>query len=106
MKLLFAAISIAMIYVSVVTSLESNLFEVFDELVQIPWMRATLYDFYFNIIIISAWVMYKEKNSAIGALWVVSFVLLGSISTAFYVWLQLGALKQGESAAAILTRRA
>lgn len=106
LKIFFLAISGAMIAVSIVTSLRSNLFEEFGGLVAQPWVAATLIDFYFNIAIISMWVIYKEKRPFSAAAWVLSFVLLGSITTAFYVWVQLAKLKPGQGLDAVLLRNA
>ena len=38
LRILFASMSLYMIYVAVATSLESNLFEQWSYLAQIPWM--------------------------------------------------------------------
>lgn len=105
LKLLFGGMSLFMIYTAVATSLESNLFEEWNYLGSIAWMRATLWDFYFNIAILSAWVSYKEPKKVSAVLWILSFILLGSISTCFYVWRELMRLKPGDSAHLILLRR-
>ena len=106
LKFLFAGISIAMIYVTIATCLQSNLFEEWNTLGSIPWMRATLWDFYFNITILSAWVLYRETKLWAAVLWILSFVLLGSITTSFYVWVRLMKLKPGQHLQDILLRRA
>ena len=106
LKFLFAGISIAMIYVTIATFLESNLFEEWNALAQIPWMRATLWDFYFNIAILSAWVLYRETKLWVSILWVLSFIFLGSITTSFYIWLQLMKLKPSQHLQTIFLRRA
>lgn len=105
LKLLFAGISIAMLVITIGTSLESNLLEVWNDLGQIPWMRATLWDFYFNITLFSVWVIYKEQKISKAILWVFLFIVLGSMATAFYAWLQAIKLQNGESAANILLRK-
>ena len=89
LKILFAAMTLYMGYVAVTTSLESNLFEVWSDLAQIPWMVATLKDFYLNILIFTIWMFYKERRILIRLLWLLGFVCLGSIATSFYVLLQL-----------------
>lgn len=106
LKVLFLTISISMIYVTAATSIQSDLFKEWNSLGAIPWMRATLCDFYFNITIISCWVLYKEKKIWTGILWVTAFILLGSIATSFYVWVELMRLKPNQSASDILLRRA
>ncbi len=49
-----------MVYVVIRTSLESSLFEQWDFLGAIPWMRATLWDFYANMLVIYLFVLYRE----------------------------------------------
>ena len=105
LKCLFAGISITMIYLTLATSMESNLFKEWNALGAIPWMRATLCDFYFNITILSAWVIYKEAHALRSILWILAFICLGSIASAFYVFLQLATLQEGEGIAQVLLRR-
>ena len=104
LKWLFALISLCMVVVTIVTSLQSNLFAMWPLLAKEPWMIATLQDFYFNIIIISTWMIYKEGKFLPSALWFVAFVLLGSIATSFYVFLQFCRLKPGQGPEAVLLR--
>src|SRR6185436_17432121 len=92
-KFLFAAISIAMAALVIITSFKSNLFEVLPSLNREPWFATTIVDFYFNILVISLWVMYKENDLVKSFSWVISFILLGSIATAFYVFVQLSKIK-------------
>lgn len=96
LKVLFFGVSIAMIALTIHTCMQQNLFAEWNRLGAEPWMRATLVDFYFNILILSAWAAYREKSKAVAALWIAAFILLGSIATAFYVFLQLRRLKAGD----------
>lgn len=105
LQILFCSMSIAMIIIVVFTSLNSNLLQAWEKLKLEPWFITTLIDFYFNIIIISVWVIYKEGTSLISFLWILSFILLGSIATAGYVFLQILRLKPNESLATVLTQR-
>lgn len=89
LRVLTFAMSLLMVFIAVRTSLESNLFEVGGSLLEIPWMVATLWDFYFNILLIALWMFYKEKHIATKVMWLVLFCGLGSITTCFYVFLQL-----------------
>lgn len=91
------ALLIFMINIVVTTSLESNLFEEWNYLGSIPWMKATLWDFYANILLIYLWVLYKEKNIFIMLLWALLFFCLGSIATITYVLIQLYKVKPGEN---------
>ena len=103
-KVLFLSISLFMIAVTIHTSMRSNLFESWPRLAAEPWMGATLIDFYFNILLISCWVFYREKSRFMAILWILGFVLLGSIATAFYVFLRIAALKPGEGIQKALLR--
>lgn len=85
-----------MCYTVISTSLQSNLFKERDALGAIPWMRATLWDFYANVIVIFIWVCYKEKSITLKILWLVFLVCLGSIASCVYVLIQLFRLKPGE----------
>ncbi|CAM2006704.1 DUF1475 family protein [Acanthopleuribacter pedis] len=70
------------------TSLQSNLLEEWDSLAAIPWMRTTLVDFYYNILLLIFWAFYKEQSWASRVLWLVLFVCTGAIATALYVAVQ------------------
>lgn len=96
LKFLFSTVLIWMIYVVVSTSLESSLFEQWDFLGSIPWMRATLWDFYANILIIALWMCYKEKSFLVKSVWLILFVCLGSIATCSYILIKLFRLKAGD----------
>ena len=105
LKFLFLGMSLCMVYLAIHTSIQSDLFHLPAVLVNAPWFKTTLVDFYFNITIISAWVVYKENNLLKSILWITAFILLGSIATAFYVFLQLNALREGHSIEDVLCRR-
>jgi hypothetical protein len=104
LKIFLAAVSLGMTALAFKTSLESNLFEVWPSLAAQPWVAATLVDFYFNIALISLWVIYKETHLR-AALWIVSFVLLGSITTSLYLLVQILKWKPSEPLDSILLRR-
>lgn len=104
LKLFFGLLSVGMIVLVVITCLQSDMFHLPDSVVNEPWFRTTLVDFYFNISIISAWAIYKEANVLRSVLWVLSFVFLGSIATCFYVFLQLSRWRPGDSFGKVLLR--
>ena len=78
------------------TSMSSNLFKEWDFLGSIPWMRATLWDFYANVTVIFFWLCYKEKSVLLKIIWLILLVALGSIASCAYVLIQLFKLKPGE----------
>ena len=97
LKFLFAIICVSMTIMVIKTFMVSDLFVTCGNMWKNePWFRTTLYDFYFNITIISCWTYYKEKSKIVALLWIVGFIGLGSIATSLYVLLQLLALKPGE----------
>ncbi len=102
---IFGGLSLAMIVIVVLTSLQSNLAEVIPQIKDEPWFMTTIIDFYFNVIVISLWVFYKENNWVKSLLWTVSFVLLGSITTCLYVFIQLCVLNSEEPWYRIFIRR-
>lgn len=96
LKIIFSTLLIWVTYIVISTSLESSLFKEWDFLGSIPWMRATLWDFYANIFIITLWMFYKEKLALIKIVWLILFVCLGSIATCAYVLIKLFKLKPNE----------
>jgi hypothetical protein len=96
LKVLFSLLLVCVCYVVVSTSLRSNLFSNWDFLGAIPWMRATLWDFYTNVVVIYLWLCYKEKTIIAKLLWLVLLIALGSIASCSYVLIQLFRLKPGE----------
>jgi Protein of unknown function (DUF1475) len=105
LKALFIALCVYMIYVTITTSLRSNLIEEWPALAQIPWMAATVKDFYINTIVIFTWIAYKERSIGARVLWLILLVGLGSIAVTGYILLQLFKLKQGDSVEKILLRQ-
>jgi len=93
LRILFSAVFVFITYKVIDTSLKSNLFDEWDYLAGIPWMRVTLWDFYANVLVLSIWVCYKESKVLSKILWVLGLILFGSIATCVYVLVQLFKLK-------------
>ncbi|WP_214073616.1 DUF1475 family protein [Mucilaginibacter sp. dw_454] len=96
LKILFSVLFAWMCYTVITTSIHSNLFKEWDFLGSIPWMRATLWDFYANVLVIFVWVCYKERSIALKIIWLILLVVLGSIASCAFVLIQLFRLKPGE----------
>jgi H+/Cl- antiporter ClcA len=96
LKVLFSLIFVWMCYVVISTCLASNLFVEWDFLGKIPWMKATLWDFYSNVTVIFVWLCYKESKLWLKIIWLILLVTLGSIASCAYILLQLFKLKPGE----------
>ena len=105
LKYLFLGMSFFMAYLAIRTSMQSDMFHLPAAVLGEPWFKTTLVDFYFNITIISSWMIYKENDWIRSILWIAAFILLGSIATGFYVFLQLNALRQGQRIEDVLCRR-
>lgn len=105
LKLLYSAIFIAMIYVSVVASLDKNIFQAMKDLGPDLWVRATLCDTYFAFLTIWLWMAYKERGWVSKVLWFLGVMLLGNIAIAVYMLIQLARLKPGESFKELLVNR-
>lgn len=105
LKIVFSVLFVFMCYKVISTSIESNLFNQWDFLGNIPWMRATLWDFYANIFIITLWMFYKEKSIILKISITVLFVCLGSIATLAYVLVYLFKLKDGEGVKELLLKK-
>ena len=96
LKIFLSVVWLFMVYMVVSTSLESSLWKEWDFLGSIPWMRATLWDFYANILVIYLWVIYRERSIVVMMIWAVLFFTLGSIGTIGYTLIQLFRLKEGD----------
>lgn len=105
LKVIFSLLFVWMCYIVVSTSIESNLFREWDSLSAIPWMRATLWDFYANVSVLFFWICYKEKNYGLKFLWLVLLIVLGSIATCAYVLIQLFKLKPNEGLAELFGKQ-
>lgn len=105
LKYLMAGLGLFMLYTTIDTSLESSLVAEWPTLIAIPWMQATLIDFYINIAVIFLWVAYKERTLVAKVLWLILLIATGSMAATAYVFLQLHRLKPGEGWEQALLRR-
>ena len=96
LKILFGMVWLWMCYAVISTSIAHNLFSEWNYLGSIAWMRATLWDFYANILVIFVWICFRERNTGLKILWLVLLFCLGSIASCGYVLIQLFRLKKGE----------
>ncbi len=104
LKILFGSMAVFMMYLVIVTSMKSNMFQLPAAVVNEPWFQTTLVDFYFLVTILSVWVIYKEKTVLARILWIVAFICLGSIGACLYVFIQFMRLKNGEGLEQVLLR--
>jgi hypothetical protein len=104
LRILFLVLFLYVAYTVVATSLESNLFAEWSTLAAIPWMGATLKDFYALMVPLLLWMWYRESSTASRAAWTIAFLLLGSIGTSGYILLQLLRLPTDAPVRALLVR--
>ncbi len=105
LRVLFLALFLYVSYTVIVTSFESNLFTEWSSLAAIPWMGATLKDFYALMAPMLLWMWYKESHLASRVVWSVAFVCLGSIGTSAYVLLHLFRLPANAPLRTLLVRQ-
>jgi hypothetical protein len=102
LKIFLSGVWIFMVYIVISTSLASSLFDEWNLLLSLPWMRATLWDFYANVLVIYLWVLYRERGIALKIFLALLFFMLGSIATIGYVLIQLFSLQKNEGVEALL----
>jgi hypothetical protein len=105
LKALFLAILVAMLYLTVVASLDRSVFGAGAVLWPDPWFRATLADAYCGFLTFYAWVCYREGSWAGRLAWFVSSMLLGNIAMALYMLVLLFRLPPGGGPEQLLLRR-
>lgn len=104
LKLLFAAILVAMIAVTTWASLDRSVFEA-GNLLEDPWGVATLLDAYMGFLTFYVWVAYRETGAGPRVLWFVLIMALGNIAMSAYVLIQLFRLPKGAGIETLLLRR-
>ena len=97
LKTVFVALFLFMTYTVIDTQLKTPLAANWEFLSNVPWMKTTLLDFYTNVLVLSAWICYKESKIWKKAMWILLMCTLGSIGTVAYVLIQLFKVKKGEN---------
>jgi len=105
LKLLFSAIFVCMVFVTVRSSIQMSLWAAWDSYAANPWAVATLWDAYCGFITFFCWVCYKESSMAPRVVWFLLIMALGNIAMSFYVLLQLFRLSDAEPIDALFRRR-
>lgn len=105
LQLLFGAILVAMLVVTVRASLQQSLWDAWPGFAANPWSIATLWDAYFGFLTFFVWVAWRERSTASRVVWFILVMLLGNIAMSVYVLIQLQRLSPGEPAANILGSR-
>lgn len=103
LKLLFTAILLAMLAVTIKAGMHENLFNA-GRLLDEPWMIATLWDAYCGFVTFYVWVVYKEQTWLPRLLWFVLIMCLGNLAMAVYVLIQLFRLPANATMSNLLLR--
>lgn len=104
LRVLFVAILVAMIAVTVRASLDRSVIEAGQGLWGDWWFRATLADAYFGFVTVYAWVWYREPAWTPRVVWAVLFAALGNIAISAYVLRALMRLPAGATVERLLLR--
>ncbi len=105
LRILFAAILLAMLAVTINASLQQGVFEAGRVLWPDPWFRATLADAYFGFITVYVWIAYRERTWFSRVLWFVLVMSLGNIAIAVYVLNRLFRVRRDAPLEAVLLRQ-
>ena len=105
LKTLFAVIIFAMLSLTIIASIDQNIFEAVSNMWPSWWFKATLADAYFGFITFFVWVAYKELRLWRKLLWFALIMLLGNLAISAYMLLELYKLQGGDTFATLLTRR-
>lgn len=104
LRVVFAAILVVMLAVTITASLDYSILEVPARLGGDAWFHATLADAYCGFLTFYCWLAYRERTCAARLLWLIAILALGNIAMAAYVLALLWRLPASASAADILLR--
>jgi len=104
LKVLFGAILVVMLYVTVTAALDRGVFDAGTGLWPELWFRATLADAYCGFLAFYAWVFYRERSWGLRGLWFVAIMALGNIAVSVYVLIRLFRLPAGAGPEQLLLR--
>jgi isoprenylcysteine carboxyl methyltransferase (ICMT) family protein YpbQ len=107
LRALFASVFLTMLVYTTFASTRQSMFA-WGGLTTGPdryWTIATMLDAYFGFLTFYVWVFYKELRWLPRIGWFIAIMLFGNMAMSAYMLLQLGRLRAGEPAAAILTAR-
>lgn len=105
LRILFSAILAWMLIMTTMTSLELNLFTHLPVLLRDPWAVATLWDAYFGFLTFYIWVYYKESGVISRILWFIGIMLLGNITMALYMLIELFKVDKNASVEDFLVKK-
>lgn len=95
--LAFSAIFLAMLWVTVVASLDRNVLTAGAEIWADPWGKATLFDAYFAFLTVYLFIAWRERSNVARGLWLIAILLLGNFAISAYFLAALLRLPKGAS---------
>lgn len=105
LKTLFALIIFAMLSITIIASIDQNIFEAVGNMWPNWWFRATLADAYFGFLTFFVWVAYKELHLWRKLVWFALIMLLGNLAISAYMLLELYKLHGDDTLETLVTRR-
>ncbi|MDX2086103.1 MAG: DUF1475 family protein [Candidatus Melainabacteria bacterium] len=104
LRLIFSAIFITMLSVTVWASLQEDIFKIPALVTGDPWFIASLFDAYFGFLTFYCWLFYKSSGFGARLVWLVLIVLLGNTAMSAYMLWQLWRIPSNASVAQLLLR--
>ena len=105
LRVIFLFIFLSMIYLTIIATIDQNIFQAVGHLWPNWWFRATLADAYFGFLTFFVWVAYKELRLWRKLIWFASIMLLGNVAISAYILLELFKLQEQDNFETLLTRR-
>lgn len=105
LKALFILFFLGMLSVTIIASIDQNIFEAVGNMWPNWWFKATLVDAYIGFFTFFVWVAYKELHLWRKILWFALIMLLGNVAISAYMLIELYKLRVGDTFATLLTRR-
>ena len=105
LKGFFGLTLLMMLSITIIASINQNIFEAVGTMWPNWWFKATLADAYFGFLTFFVWVAYKELRLRRKLLWFALIMLLGNLAIPAYMLIELYKLQVGDSFATLLTRR-
>ncbi len=105
LHVVFTGLFLAMLSITILASIDQNIFHAVGDMWPNWWFKAALADAYIGFLIFFVWVAYKELHMVRKLIWFAALMLLGNMATCAYILLELFKLQKGDSFETLLTRR-
>ncbi len=105
LRIFFFVVLVSMLGVTSWASLQCALWDTPRAVATHPWFIATLFDTYWAFLTFYCWVAYKERSWLARINWLLGILLLGNITMAIYMLIQLFRVPATASVEDILLRK-